>query len=71
MFGASNAAHCKSHIAWEFTNLLHKDIQGELWGNLGVQQQWGILQETLGESWWEEIVHVSRQEGGDPVTPWT
>jgi hypothetical protein len=53
--------HCISHIAWESTNLLHMDIQGELEGKLGMQQQQGILQETWGESWWEEIVRALRQ----------
>jgi hypothetical protein len=61
--------HDKSHIAREFTNLLCMDIQGEPGGNLGMQQQWGILQKTWGESRWEEIVHAPRREGGDPVTP--
>jgi hypothetical protein len=61
--------HRISHIAWEFINLPSLDIQGELGGKLGVQQQQGILQETWGESWWEEIVHGLRQGGVDPVTP--
>jgi hypothetical protein len=38
--------HCISHVAREFINLLHLDIQGELGGKLIVQQQQGILQET-------------------------
>jgi hypothetical protein len=63
--------HCISHIAQEFINPLHVDIQGELGGKLGVQQQQGFLQETWGESRWEEIVHGPRQGGGYPVTPLT
>ncbi len=61
--------HCISHIALEFTNLPHVNIQVELGGKLGMQQQQGILQETWGESRWEEIVCAPRQGGGDPVTP--
>ncbi len=34
-----------------------------------MQQQQGILQETWGDSRWEEIVRAPRQGGGDPVTP--
>jgi hypothetical protein len=60
-----------SHIAQEFTNLPHVDIYEELGGKLGMQQQQGILQETWGESRWDEIVHALRQGGGDPVTPST
>jgi hypothetical protein len=63
--------HRISHIAWEFTILPHMDIQGELKGKLGVKQQQGILQETWGESRWEEIVHAPRQGGSEPVTPLT
>jgi hypothetical protein len=48
----------------EGINLPQLDIQGELGGKLGVQQGHGILQETWGESWWEEIVCGLRQEGG-------
>jgi hypothetical protein len=59
------------HIAWEFINLPHVDIQGEHGGKLGVQQQQGTLQETWGESRWEEIVRGPRQGGGDTVTPLT
>jgi hypothetical protein len=43
--------HCISDIAREFINLAHLDLQGELGGKLGVQQQQGILQETWGDSW--------------------
>jgi hypothetical protein len=58
-----------SHMAQEHTNLLHVDIQGEFGGNLGVQQQQGILQETWGESRWEEIVRAPIQGGVDLFTP--
>jgi hypothetical protein len=61
--------HHISHIAWEFINIPHLDVQGELGGELGMQQQQGILQETWGDSQWEEIVRGPRQGGGDPVTP--
>ncbi len=60
---------CISQSSWEVINLLHLDIKGEFWGEVGMQQQQGILQETWGESRWEEIVCGSRQGGGDPVTP--
>ncbi len=58
-----------SHMARKHTNLPPMDIQGELGGNSGVQQQQGILQETWGESRWEVIVHAPIQGGGDPATP--
>jgi hypothetical protein len=61
--------HCISKASLEVINLLHLDIQGELGGKLGVQQQQGILQETWGDSWWEQIMRGPRQGGGDPVTP--
>jgi hypothetical protein len=61
--------HRISHMAQEFINLPHVDIQRELGGKLDVQQQQGILQETWGESRWKEIVRGLRQGGGDPVTP--
>jgi hypothetical protein len=48
--------HRISHIAREFTNLPHMDIQGELGSKLGVQQQQGSVQETWRESQWEDIV---------------
>ncbi len=60
---------CISQASREVINLLHLDIQGELGGELGMQQQQGILQKTWGESWWEEIVCGPKQGGGDPVTP--
>jgi hypothetical protein len=60
---------CISHMAWEYTNLPHVDIQGELGGDLGVQQQQGILQETWKEPRWEALVHAPRQGGVNPVTP--
>jgi hypothetical protein len=60
-----------SNMAWEHTNLPQVDIQGELGGHSGVQQQQGILQETWGESRWEVIVHAPRQGGVDPATPLT
>jgi hypothetical protein len=43
--------------------------QGEPGGDPGVQQQQGSVQETLGESWWEEIVHAPRQGEVDLATP--
>ncbi len=63
--------HRISNIAWKFINLPHVDIQGELRGKLGVQQQQGILQQTWEESLWEKIVSGLRQGGGDLVTPLT
>jgi hypothetical protein len=59
----------KSHMAREYTNLPHVDVQEELGGNLGLHQQQGILQETWGESQWEAIERAPRQGGVDPVTP--
>ncbi len=50
-----------SHMEQEYINLPHVDIQGELGGDSGVQQQQGILQETWGESQWEAIVRAPRQ----------
>jgi hypothetical protein len=47
-----------SHMAREHTNLPHVDIQGELGGDPGVQQQQGPVQETWGESQWEVIVRA-------------
>jgi hypothetical protein len=61
--------HHISQASKEVINLPHLDTQGELGGKLDVQQQHGILQETWGESRWEEIVCGPRQEGGDLVTP--
>jgi hypothetical protein len=58
-----------SYMAWEHTNLPHVDIQGELGGDPGVQQQQGPVQEAWGESWWEVIVRVPRQGEVDPATP--
>jgi hypothetical protein len=43
----------------------------ELGGKLGMQQQQGILQETWGDSRWEEIVCGPRQGGCDLATPLT
>jgi hypothetical protein len=63
--------HCISQASREGINLPHLDIQGELRGELGVQQQHGILQEIWGDSQWEGIVCGPRQRGGDPVTPLT
>ncbi len=60
---------CISQSLRKVINLPHLDMQGEFGGKLGMQQQQGILQETWGESWWEEIVCGPRQGGGDPVTP--
>jgi hypothetical protein len=61
--------HCTSQASRELINLPQLDIQGELGGKLGMQQQHGILQETWGESRWEEIVCGPQQEGDDSVTP--
>ncbi len=47
-----------SHMARGHTNVTHVDIQGDLGGDPGVQQQQGSVQETWGESPWEEIVRV-------------
>jgi hypothetical protein len=63
--------HCISQASREDINLPHVDIQGEPGGELGMQQQHRTLQETRGESWWEEIVRRPRQEKGDPVTSLT
>jgi hypothetical protein len=58
-----------SHMAREYTNPPHMDIQGELEGNSGVQQQQGTVLETWGESRWELIVFAPQQGGADPATP--
>jgi hypothetical protein len=58
-----------SHMAREHTNLPHMDIQEELGGDPGVQQQQGSVQETWVESRWEVIVCAPRQREIDPVTP--
>ncbi len=60
--------HFLSQVSREVINLPHLDIQGGLGGELGVQQQHGILQEPWGESWWEEIVCGLRQGNGGLVT---
>jgi hypothetical protein len=57
-----------SYMAREHTNLLHEDIQGELGGNSGVQQQQGTLQKTWGESRRDLIVHAPRKGAVDPTT---
>jgi hypothetical protein len=44
-------------------------IQGEPGGDPGVQQQQGSVQETWGESHWEEIVCVPQQGEVDLATP--
>ena len=62
---------CISHMARGHTNLTHMDIQREPEGDPGVQQQQGSVQETWGESWWEEIVHVPQQGEVDLATPLT
>jgi hypothetical protein len=61
--------HRTSHASREVVNLPHLDVQWELGGKLGMQQQHGTLQETWEESGWEEMVHRPWQERGDPVTP--
>jgi hypothetical protein len=60
-----------SHMARGHTNLTHVDIQGEPGGDPGVQQQQGPVQETWGESRWEEIVHAPQQGDVDLATPST
>ncbi len=51
------------------TNLTHVDTQGEPGGDPGMQQQQGSVQETWGESGWEEIVRVPWQGEVDLATP--
>jgi hypothetical protein len=63
--------YCISQASREVINLPQLDIKGELGGKLGMQQQHGTLQETWGESRWEEIVCRPQQTRGDPVTPLT
>jgi hypothetical protein len=58
-----------SHMARGHTNLTHVDIQGKPGGDPGVQQQQGSVQETWGESRWEEIVHIPLQGEVDLTTP--
>jgi hypothetical protein len=58
-----------SNMARGHTNLTHVDIQGEPGGDPGVQQQQGSVQETWGESRWEEIVCVPRQGEVYFITP--
>jgi hypothetical protein len=54
--------HCISHVSsWEFINLLHLDIQGDLGSKSGMQEQQRILQETWEDSQWEEMVRSPRQ----------
>ncbi len=55
--------HHTSQASREVINFSHLDIQGELGGKFGVQQQHGILQETWGESRWEEIVWDRNRRG--------
>jgi hypothetical protein len=57
-----------SHTARGHTNLTHVDIQGEPVGDPGVKQQQGSVQETWGESRWEEIVRVPQQGKVDRAT---
>ena len=45
------------------------DTQGEPGGDPGMQQQQGSVQETWGESGWEEIVRVPWQGEVDLATP--
>jgi hypothetical protein len=69
MSGTSTAATMYISYAREHTNIPHVDIQGELGGNPGVQQQQGPVQETWGESRWEVIVCAPQQGEVDPATP--